>query len=422
LDFDNELDEIIGMHRYLVRTARHEHEAEYEHQLEIHDPENYDGGDAIWDAEKVIGVDSYAVESHAGLMAIARAVSISEVTLARMAAHHVKNADIWVFPNGGLWTRDWEAKYYKHVLIAAFNVGGNGFTATRELRDLYTHGYGVPATQPRLDKLAQRLHDSFATTPATDTEKALGYVGDAYFFGSGTTYPKKTRTLESEWGFSSHRADVSELATYRVLEQLRVHIHAAHAAFQSGMRDDIDDATNPFVKTVNAWWDKRTSGTAATMPNSDTASMSVAELVALSISATDELKSRGYARTGASLAGELMERVVADAYEGTLAPPVTASYDVTASDGRTIQVKVRSLPRGDTRFWSFKDSAFDAAVVISLDRADLSIIFARELTSAEVDELSVAHTKGGFRVRMGRARTAGIDVTEKLQSAYEALK
>lgn len=255
-DFDEELDAVLAMHRYLVRASRRDFRAEYERQLAIHNPENYDGGDAIWDAEIAIGVNSWDVESHAGLMAIARAVSIAEVMFARMAAHFLRDPEIWVFPNEGLWMRDWESKFYKFVLVAPFDVGGNGFGPLRELRDLYTHGYGVPATKARLDRLAQRLHDKFDTSPATAEEKSDGFEGEVYFFGDRTTYSSKTRTLESTL-FDSHHADVSELATYRALEQLRAHVHSAHAAATAGLRDDVEDG-NKYVKTVTQWWAKRT--------------------------------------------------------------------------------------------------------------------------------------------------------------------
>jgi hypothetical protein len=117
-----------------------------------------------------------------------------------------------------------------------------------------------------------------------------------------------------------------------------------------------------------------------------------------------------------------MERIVADAYEGVLAPPTSKSVDVLLSDERTIQVKVRSLPRGDTRFWQFEDFEFDFAVVVSMDRDTAEIMFARELTRAELEANAVIHAGGGYRLRMGKARTLGIDATDRLKAAYAALR
>ena len=146
------------------------------------------------------------------------------------------------------------------------------------------------------------------------------------------------------------------------------------------------------------------------------------ELLALRSAISSEIKARGYTRTATSIEGELMERVVADAYEGVLAPPTSKSVDVVLPDERTIQVKVRSLPRGDTRFWQFEDFEFDIGIVVAMDRDTSEILFARELSQVELRENSVVHSNGGFRLRMGKARTLGLDVTDRLDAAYAALR
>ena len=146
------------------------------------------------------------------------------------------------------------------------------------------------------------------------------------------------------------------------------------------------------------------------------------ELLALRSAISSEIKARGYTRTATSIEGELMERVVADAYEGVLAPPTSKSVDVVLPDERTIQVKVRSLPRGDTRFWQFEDFEFDIGIVVAMDRDTSEILFARELSQVELRENSVVHSNGGFRLRMGKARTLGLDVTDRLNAAYAALR
>ena len=146
------------------------------------------------------------------------------------------------------------------------------------------------------------------------------------------------------------------------------------------------------------------------------------ELLALRSAISSEIKARGYTRTATSIEGELMERVVADAYEGVLAPPTSKSVDVVLPDERTIQVKVRSLPRGDTRFWQFEDFEFDIGIVVAMDRDTSEILFARELSQVELRENSVVHLNGGFRLRMGKARTLGLDVTDRLDAAYAALR
>ena len=154
----------------------------------------------------------------------------------------------------------------------------------------------------------------------------------------------------------------------------------------------------------------------------DLSTLSLGELLAQRGAISAEIKARGYTRTATSTEGELMERIVADAYEGVLAPPTSKSVDVLLPDERTIQVKVRSLPRGDTRFWQFEDFEFDLAVVVSMDRDTAVILFARELTRAELEANAVIHAGGGYRLRMGKARTLGIDATDRLKAAYAALR
>ena len=151
------------------------------------------------------------------------------------------------------------------------------------------------------------------------------------------------------------------------------------------------------------------------------AALTVRELIALSSSITDELKLRGHIRTATSTGGELMERVVADAYGGTLPPPGTKSWDVSLEDGRRIQVKARILPPGDFRHWAFRDFSFDLAVVVHVDRLSLEVLWARELTRDEAQLLAKEHASDGWRIRMTKARGAGVDVTKRLRDAYAAL-
>jgi hypothetical protein len=254
-DFDEEMDKIAAMHRFLVLTADAEFTDEYNRLMSKPGDGNYDGGDAIWDAEKLIGVTPWDVEGHAGLMAINRAVSLAEVTLARMAAARVSSPETYVFPNGNLWIRQWEGEFYKTVLSSPFLVSANGFNAARELRDLYSHGYGVPATEARRDKLAGALYGELDTAKAKPDEIALGFDGPVYFFGDDATYDTKTRKLVGRT-FMSKQANVSKLATHRVLAQIRMHIHQAHSAFDGGFNTGLTASNNQFLKAVAAWWDK----------------------------------------------------------------------------------------------------------------------------------------------------------------------
>jgi hypothetical protein len=154
----------------------------------------------------------------------------------------------------------------------------------------------------------------------------------------------------------------------------------------------------------------------------EVSTLSLGELLALRAAISTEMKARACTRTSTSAEGELMERIVADAYEGVLAPPTSKSVDVVLPDDRAVQVKVRSLPRGDSRFWQFEDFEFDLAVVVSMERDTAEILFARELTRAELEANAVIHTRGGYRLRMRKGRSLGIDATDRLKEAYAALR
>lgn len=154
----------------------------------------------------------------------------------------------------------------------------------------------------------------------------------------------------------------------------------------------------------------------------DLPSMPLPELLALRTAIETEISARGHSRTATALMGEIAERIVADAYDGELSRAGERSVDVIASDGRRIQVKARSLPRGDLRHFAIHDLDFDAAVVICFDRETSELLWARELSQLEATLRSKPHKSDGWRIRMTAARDAGIDVTERLLDAYARLR
>jgi hypothetical protein len=259
-DFNEELDKILAMHRYIVAVSLAQFSDEYDRLMARPGDGSYDGGDAIWDAEQTIGVTPWDVASHAGLMAVTRAVSLTEVTLARMAASAVSEPEVWVFPNGLLWFREWERSFYKTVPLTPFNTDSNGFGALRDLRDLYSHGYGIPTTDKRRETLARKLYNQFDTGSITAAESGLGYTGEAYFFGDSVEFDKKTNTLKARW-LMAKRADISPLATFRVLEAIRGHVTGAHTALARGLKEELTAESSRFVKIANLWWDNESKKT-----------------------------------------------------------------------------------------------------------------------------------------------------------------
>lgn len=157
------------------------------------------------------------------------------------------------------------------------------------------------------------------------------------------------------------------------------------------------------------------------MSRFDFTGMPLLDLLRMRIGIDAEMTARGYTRTASSLAGELLERAVSVAYDGELMPIGARSVDVVASDGRRLQVKTRSLPRGKLQHWSFRDFDFDAAIVVAVDRPTFFIDWARELSSDEVRGLARPHQDGGWRLYMASTRGAGIDVTTSLQRALDGL-
>lgn len=152
-----------------------------------------------------------------------------------------------------MWLRDWEREFYERATVVPFKTDGNGFGTLRSLRDLYSHGYGIPATETRRDNLVRKLYNQFDTSPITAEEADLGYTGEAYFFGDDAQYSPSTQRLERTL-FMPLRADISPLATYRVLQRIRVHIENAHAALSQGLKANMTADNNKFVALVEKWW------------------------------------------------------------------------------------------------------------------------------------------------------------------------
>ena len=73
----------------------------------------------------------------------------------------------------------------------------------------------------------------------------------------------------------------------------------------------------------------------------DWAALTNAELLALSGGALAELRERAVVRTANAPAGDLAERLVADAMGGVLAPNAQKSWDVLVAGTERVQVKAR---------------------------------------------------------------------------------
>lgn len=247
-----ELEKIVTLHRYVTRTVEREFTASYDRHLKVNDPEYYDGGDAIWDAEKEIGVTPWHVDKHFGLLSLARGVSLAEVVMARMAAKVWEIPELTVFPNGKMWSRTWEKEFYRTVLNQRFDSYGNGFGPLRSLRDVYIHGYGVPVEADSQGVLARSLHQALDMSSLTAEEEALGYGGEPGFFGPYAKYHPKTGLTDTLVS-GVPAADLSPVSTYRALKRIGEHVVLASEAVMSGPRDDLENSR--FIKMVAKYWD-----------------------------------------------------------------------------------------------------------------------------------------------------------------------
>lgn len=131
-----------------------------------------------------------------------------------------------------------------------------------------------------------------------------------------------------------------------------------------------------------------------------------------------ELRTRGVVRTGNAPLGDYAEYVALDVYGGALAPNSAKSYDLTAADGRRVQVKARALRRGASRsavFSVFRSFDFDVASLLVVDAGSYGLLWAREMTPQQIEGAArwSSHVNGHL-LRIQTAEQLGMDVT----SAY----
>lgn len=157
------------------------------------------------------------------------------------------------------------------------------------------------------------------------------------------------------------------------------------------------------------------------MTDFDLEALPLAELFDLHTRIQREFGRRGVSRTSGAIQGEVGEGLALAVYGGTLPPPGTKAYDLTDAQGRLIQVKTRTLPRGDERMFQFHSLDFDLALCVRFDRDSNDLDWAREYDVDELRGLVSPHAQGP-RLPMGRAKVNGRDVTATFRAAYDALR
>lgn len=150
--------------------------------------------------------------------------------------------------------------------------------------------------------------------------------------------------------------------------------------------------------------------------------LTVGQLLSLYSGILAELRRRGLVRKNNPPLGDLAEFAAVLAYGGTLAKNSEKSFDVTAADGRRIQVKARHVSaaaRPSQTFSEIRSFDFDGCVFILIDTASNIVKSAIEWLPADIpaDGRDHAHTKSRV-VRTGQIAAAGTDVTERMQNAW----
>jgi len=143
-----------------------------------------------------------------------------------------------------------------------------------------------------------------------------------------------------------------------------------------------------------------------------------------------ELRDRGFIRTLNAPAGDFAETLTARAYSGGLAPNSEKSWDVTAGDGRLLQVKARVIAASalskPIQFSVFRSWSFDAAIFVVFAAETYEVLAAYEVPAVAVRErASVSAWVGGQRLTLSLVSLAAlpgcVDVTASLRAALEDL-
>lgn len=152
--------------------------------------------------------------------------------------------------------------------------------------------------------------------------------------------------------------------------------------------------------------------------------LTVRELLQHEAGVVSELRRRDLVRTNNKPLGDIAEQIVWSARGGVLEPNSTKSHDITARDGRRIQVKAmtRKTSGRSGMFSQFRSFDFDAAVFLVFAAETFELVAARELTPAEVKEVArYSPHANSSQPTLRQIVNQGSDVTVEMRSAYEKL-
>ena len=158
--------------------------------------------------------------------------------------------------------------------------------------------------------------------------------------------------------------------------------------------------------------------------------LTVRELLLAQRQTLRELRRRKIVRGKGAVIGDLAEWLVAEAYDGTLAPPSQKAHDVDLADGTRIQVKARVLSveggAGDFQLGAIRHQGYDLLIAMLFDDEDLGVLEAIEIPRELLERRGV-EKNGAFTLYMnptiiGRLLEDGaVRITERLRSVAEGL-
>lgn len=246
--FDAQRD-FAALHQYLNVVTR-EIESTFDVVVEDVesrlDPENNDMGDVYWRAEQQFGANPLEVHAHTGLMLVSRGVALSEIILATIPEALFIDADPLVYNGDHSWSRKKAKLFYATCLARPVDISDGAMAPITQLRDLYAHGYGRPHRKEEAEKLAAALHPFLGPEEPTPQETALGFTDGPYAFGHYDRY-------DPEAGFKNDSfipvvADLSPVATRRLLLLIEENLEAALLAASWGLKNPLNEETSKFIR------------------------------------------------------------------------------------------------------------------------------------------------------------------------------
>ncbi len=158
--------------------------------------------------------------------------------------------------------------------------------------------------------------------------------------------------------------------------------------------------------------------------------LTVGELLLAQRQVLRELRRRKIIRGKGAVIGDLAEWLVAEAYDGTLAPPSQKAHDIDLADRTRIQVKARVVSAeggaGDFQLGTVRHHDYDLLIAVLFDDEDVTVLDAIEIPR-ELVERRGAEKNGAFTLHMNPTTIklllgdGATRITDRLKAVAEGL-